>query len=144
MRWWKECTSALEVSLSGRSDCVGQTAYRPRVALAAMWRLFAHFAAAADQGKGNLVRPRDSRPLAEEFDREHWPEKVDNEIHPHVKPLGLISRLISAITEPGDLVVDPAAGSFVVMRATHELGRDFIGCDIAYQPEARGAERDAA
>ena len=80
----------------------------------------------------------------EEFDREHWPEKVDNEIYPHVKPLGLISRLISAITERGDLVVDPAAGSFVVMRATHELGRDFIGCEIAYQPEARGAERDAA
>jgi hypothetical protein len=33
---------------------------------------------------------------------------------------------------PGDLVVDPAAGSFVVLHAVQQLGRDFIGCDIAY------------
>jgi site-specific DNA-methyltransferase (adenine-specific) len=62
-----------------------------------------------------------------------WPEKIDRKIHPHVKPIGLITRLIGATTRPGDLVVDPAAGSFVVMRAANELGRDFIGCDIAYQ-----------
>ena len=59
-----------------------------------------------------------------------WPEKVDRKIHPHVKPIGLITRLIRAVTQPGDLVVDPAAGSFVVMRAAHELGRNFIGCDL--------------
>jgi len=50
-----------------------------------------------------------------------------------VKPTGLIVRLIGAITKPGDLVVDPAAGSFVVMHAAHQLGREFVGCDIAYQ-----------
>jgi site-specific DNA-methyltransferase (adenine-specific) len=59
-----------------------------------------------------------------------WPEKVDRKIHPHVKPIGLITRLIGAVTQPGDLVVDPAAGSFVVMRAAHQLGRNFIGCDL--------------
>lgn len=62
-----------------------------------------------------------------------WPEKVDRKIHPHVKPTGLIGRLIGAVTKPGDLVIDPAAGSFVVMHAAHQLGREFIGCDIAYQ-----------
>jgi site-specific DNA-methyltransferase (adenine-specific) len=62
-----------------------------------------------------------------------WPEKIDRKIHPHVKPIGLIARLISAVTKPGDLVVDPAAGSFVVMQAAHQLGREFVGCDIAYQ-----------
>jgi DNA modification methylase len=40
--------------------------------------------------------------------------------------------LIGAITMPGELVVDPAAGSFVAMRASHQLGREFIGCDLAY------------
>jgi site-specific DNA-methyltransferase (adenine-specific) len=63
-----------------------------------------------------------------------WIEKVDRKLHPHIKPIGLIRRLIAAVTEPGDLVVDPAAGSFVVMHAAHELGRNFIGCDIVYQP----------
>src|SRR5262249_3746761 len=59
-----------------------------------------------------------------------WPEKVDRSVHPHVKPIGLISRLIAATTEPGDLVIDPAAGSFVVLKAARQLGRDFVGCDI--------------
>jgi site-specific DNA-methyltransferase (adenine-specific) len=62
-----------------------------------------------------------------------WAEKVDRKLHPHVKPIGLITRLIAAITQPGDLVVDPAAGSFVVMGAAYELGREFIGCDLAYR-----------
>ena len=59
-----------------------------------------------------------------------WSEKVDRSIHPHVKPIALIARLIVATTEPGELVVDPAAGSFVVMHAAHQLGREFIGCDL--------------
>jgi site-specific DNA-methyltransferase (adenine-specific) len=59
-----------------------------------------------------------------------WPEKVDRSLHPHVKPIGLIERLIAAVTEPGDLIVDPAAGSFVVMHAARQLGRDFCGCDL--------------
>jgi site-specific DNA-methyltransferase (adenine-specific) len=60
-------------------------------------------------------------------------EKVDRTLHPHIKPIGLITKLIEAITCRGDLVIDPAAGSFVVMRAANQLGREFIGCDIAYQ-----------
>ena len=59
-----------------------------------------------------------------------WPEKVDRKLHPHIKPIGLISRLIAAVTEPGDVVVDPAAGSFVVMHAARALGRNFVGCDL--------------
>jgi site-specific DNA-methyltransferase (adenine-specific) len=61
-----------------------------------------------------------------------WIEKVDRRLHPHVKPIGLIARLIAAVTLPGDLVVDPAAGSFIVMHAAHLHGRDFVGCDLAY------------
>jgi site-specific DNA-methyltransferase (adenine-specific) len=61
---------------------------------------------------------------------DRWIEKVDRRIHPHVKPISLIERLIGAVTQPGDLVVDPAAGSFVVMHAAMQLGRTFIGCDL--------------
>jgi site-specific DNA-methyltransferase (adenine-specific) len=63
---------------------------------------------------------------------DRWPEKVDRRLHPHIKPVGLVSRLIAAVTQRGDLVVDPCAGSFVVMHAARVLGRDFIGCDKAY------------
>jgi site-specific DNA-methyltransferase (adenine-specific) len=65
---------------------------------------------------------------------DHWPEKVDRKAHPHVKPLELTRRLIGAVTQPGDLVVDPAAGSFMVMHAARALDREFIGCDKAYAP----------
>ena len=65
---------------------------------------------------------------------DRWVENIEKprSQHPHIKPVGLIKRLIGATTKPGDLVVDPAAGSFVVLRAAHELGREFVGCDIAY------------
>jgi DNA modification methylase len=55
--------------------------------------------------------------------------------HPHAKAISLIARLIAAVTEPEDLVVGPAAGRFVVMHAAHRLGRNFIGVDIAYEPD---------
>jgi site-specific DNA-methyltransferase (adenine-specific) len=61
-----------------------------------------------------------------------WADKVDRSKHPHLKPAELTKRLIAAVTEPGDLVVDPAAGSFMVMYAALALDRDFIGCDLAF------------
>jgi len=63
---------------------------------------------------------------------DRWPEKVDRKVHPHIKPVGLIKRLIGAVTEVGQLVVDPAAGSFCTLDAARELGREFAGCDLAY------------
>jgi site-specific DNA-methyltransferase (adenine-specific) len=70
--------------------------------------------------------------------RARWPEKIDlkacpKKLYPHAKPAGLISRLIGCLTDPGDLVVDPAAGSFAVMHAARALGREFVGCDAAYE-----------
>jgi site-specific DNA-methyltransferase (adenine-specific) len=61
-----------------------------------------------------------------------WVEKVDRRIHPHAKPIGLIERLIAAVTLPSNLVIDPAAGGFGVLHAALRLGREFIGCDIAF------------
>jgi site-specific DNA-methyltransferase (adenine-specific) len=69
--------------------------------------------------------------------RDRWTEKVDRRIHPHIKPAGLIRRLISTVTAPGDLVIDPAAGSFVVMHVAHDFGRRFSGCDLAQQQELK-------
>ena len=73
-----------------------------------------------------------------------WSEKVDRKIHPHIKPFGLISRLIGAVTRRDDLIIDPCAGSFMVMRAAHELGRNFIGCDITHHPAPAAAKRSSS
>jgi site-specific DNA-methyltransferase (adenine-specific) len=68
-----------------------------------------------------------------------WTEKVDRAAHPHVKPIGLMTRLIAAVTKEEDLIVDPAAGSFGVLQAALGLRRNFIGCDIAYEGEQSDA-----
>jgi site-specific DNA-methyltransferase (adenine-specific) len=73
-----------------------------------------------------------------------WSEKIDRQVHPHIKPAGLIRRLIAAVTKPGDLVIDPAAGSFVVMHVAHELGRRFIGCDLRLPADPQSVESIAA
>ncbi len=59
-----------------------------------------------------------------------WQEKITEKTHPHNKPIQLQSKLIEAVTAPGDLVIDPAAGSFSVMEACNFIGRKFLGCDI--------------
>ena len=60
-----------------------------------------------------------------------WDEAVGNRNgHAHRKPTGLQSALITAVSNVGDVVVDPAAGSFSVMESAHAAGRDFLGCDI--------------
>ena len=108
-----------------RSDCLGQPA-------PGQWL--------SDPAAGDYLLILQKPPLrAKTTWRDHgipsrWAEKVDRKTHPHAKPAGLIARLIGAVTRPGDLVVDPAAGSFVVMRVANQMGRDFVGCDIACLP----------
>lgn len=58
---------------------------------------------------------------------------VSKREHPHQKPKQLIKALIEATTNQGDLIVDPCAGSFVVLEVCQELNREFIGCDLTYQ-----------
>ncbi len=59
-----------------------------------------------------------------------WRESVKGKEHPHQKPVGLQRKLIAAVTNPGDYVVDPAAGSFSVMVSANLESRNFIGCDL--------------
>ncbi|TLD81069.1 site-specific DNA-methyltransferase [Helicobacter sp. MIT 05-5293] len=65
--------------------------------------------------------------------RDVWSEKLPSEalsIHPHFKPKGLQKALIESCTNEGDLVLDPASGSFSVFECCEELGRDFIGTNL--------------
>ncbi len=57
-------------------------------------------------------------------------EKVSRKAHLHAKPVDLQARLLEAVTDKGDYVIDPAAGSFSVMESALRTGRMFLGCDI--------------
>lgn len=63
--------------------------------------------------------------------------------HDWQKSAGEVSYLIEKLTKPGDLVVDPFAGSGTTLLDAKNLGRNYLGCEID-QNTARGARRRLA
>ena len=62
-----------------------------------------------------------------------WKRDSRNEypkIHPTQKPIGVLKRLIEIFTDPGDVVIDPCAGSGSTLQAAFELGRDSYGFEV--------------
>ncbi len=55
------------------------------------------------------------------------PGKLD---HPTQKPLGLVSRVLSAVVPPEGIALDPFCGSGTTLRAAKDLGRRAIGIEI--------------
>ncbi len=51
-------------------------------------------------------------------------------IHPTQKPVKLLKRLIDIFTDPGDVVIDPCAGSGSTLRAAAEMRRNAYGFEI--------------
>jgi site-specific DNA-methyltransferase (adenine-specific) len=51
-------------------------------------------------------------------------------IHPTQKPIGLMKKLIEIFTDPGEVVIDPVAGSAISLIAAMELGRQAYGFEI--------------
>lgn len=49
--------------------------------------------------------------------------------HETAKPLPLMTRLVDALSDPGDLILDPFMGSGTTLRAAKDLGRRAIGID---------------
>jgi len=52
--------------------------------------------------------------------------------YPTQKPLALLERIISASSNPGDVVLDPFSGCGTCIDAAQSLGRQWIGIDITH------------
>ena len=52
-------------------------------------------------------------------------------IHPTQKPVNVLKKLIEIFTDPGDVVIDPVAGSGSTLRACAELGRSCYGFEVS-------------
>jgi len=57
--------------------------------------------------------------------------KAVPKLHPTQKPVKVLKSLIKIFTDPGDVVIDPCAGSGSTLRAAYETGRNSYGfeCD---------------
>jgi DNA modification methylase len=52
--------------------------------------------------------------------------------YPTQKPLALLERVLTASSNPGDVVLDPFCGCGTTISAAQKLGRRWIGIDISY------------
>ena len=60
-----------------------------------------------------------------------WEKDTQTEkIHPTQKPVKTLQRLIEVFTDPGDVVIDPVAGSGSTLLAASQIGRKSYGFEI--------------
>lgn len=62
-------------------------------------------------------------------------------IHPTQKPVALVEWFLRAYTQPGDLVLDPTAGSGTTLVAAKNLGRRYVGFEDDSVMVARAKRR---
>jgi len=83
-----------------------------------------------------ILRPQET---SEHFRPEHdvWFEPRvcgtfrERVAHPCQMPEAILERIIRVATNPGDLVVDPFAGSGTTLAVANRLGRRFWGCELS-------------
>lgn len=62
-------------------------------------------------------------------------------MHPTEKPVSLLADLITSVTKPGDLILDPFAGSGSTLIAAKKTGRRFIGVELDDEYFSRAQRR---
>jgi adenine-specific DNA-methyltransferase len=77
-----------------------------------------------------LVKGHPAEPSWALADVIEWKDFPANELHPTQKPLSVLTPLIEAFSQPGQLVVDPFAGSGSTLMAAKTLGRSYIGIEL--------------
>lgn len=82
-----------------------------------------------DQWLGQEKKVNDGRvsPIDNPFQRD---ETLRKNVHPTVKPLKLMSWLVSLLTRPMDLILDPFCGSGTTCLAAKMLKRKWIGIEV--------------
>ena len=62
-----------------------------------------------------------------------WLERGDERLgYPTQKPIGLLERIISSSSLPGDVVLDPFCGCGTAVAAAHKLNRQWLGIDVTH------------
>ena len=61
--------------------------------------------------------------------------------HPCQMPEGVLERIIHVASNPGDLVIDPFAGSGTTLAVAKKLGRKWLGCELSEEYVRAATER---
>lgn len=87
-----------------------------------------------------LAKGRPALPAAPLPDVLPW-EYTGNRHHPTEKPVSALQPLIESFTRPGDIVLDPFAGSGSTCVAAELAGRRWIGVELMKQYHTAGLRR---
>lgn len=87
---------------------------------------------------GGKLSWRDDQPAVPNI---FYVQPTDNANHPTEKPVELVAKFIELTTEPGDLVLDPFAGSGTTARAAKDTGRRCIAIESEAKHYARAVQR---
>jgi DNA modification methylase len=64
-----------------------------------------------------------------------------NKLHPTEKPISALLPLVETFSKPGDLVLDPFAGSGSTLHAAKSIGRDYLGIELDAKYHALAVDR---
>ena len=90
-----------------------------------VWRVFSPSSPPRPLKPAPSVPHRPQKGLAQSFPSQ---EKTG---YPTQKPLALLDRIISASSNPGDMVLDPFCGCATALVAAETLGRRWAGIDLS-------------
>src|SRR5205085_11601648 len=85
-----------------------------------------------------VLRPQeDERCFAPESDTWHQPRVCgtfrERTAHPCQMPEAVLERIVRVSSNPGDLVLDPFAGSGTTLAAARRLGRHWLGVELSVE-----------
>lgn len=83
-------------------------------------------------GSYELIEAKKGVPLSDVWSIPYLNPKARERVgYPTQKPILLLERIISLVTDKGDLVLDPFCGSGTTLVAAKLLERDYVGFDIS-------------
>ncbi|MCC2678383.1 MAG: methylase protein [Pseudobdellovibrio sp.] len=95
-----------------------------------------------NNGDSVLAKEKKGVPLGDVWDIPYLNPKAKERVsYPTQKPVLLLEKIISLVTSPGDIVLDPFCGSGTTLVAAKLLGRKYVGFDISAEAVKLSEER---
>lgn len=134
---WPQADRFLQAYRCAGFRVVGHLAFPKRYSSATKFLRYQHECAYL------LAKGRPCQPSSPISDVLTW-QYSGNKLHPTQKPLSVLTPLVESFSRPGDLVLDPFAGSGSTLLAAHMSGRRYLGIELDATYHAAAATRLAS
>lgn len=120
---WNAADKFIGAWRKARFRIVGHIVFRKRYASSVRYFRHQHEQAYV-LGKGDVAFP--DEPLPDVLD---W-TYTGNRLHPTQKPVPVLRELVTSLSKPNAIVLDPFCGSGSTLLAAREVGRSYVGIEL--------------